>query len=63
LLELCERLSGYVKPGGSIALSGILETQAPAVLAEYSRFFTNLQVATEGPWGLVTGTRLKEEDG
>lgn len=62
LLELCDRLSGYVTPGGSIALSGILETQAPAVKAEYARFFTDLEVATEGPWALITGKRLGNRD-
>jgi len=40
-------------------LSGVLETQAPQVVAAYSAHFGDLQVITSGEWALVTGIRLK----
>jgi len=47
----------YARCGGRIALSGLLESQAPRVLQAYSRHFDALEVSTEGQWALVTGVR------
>eukprot|EP00884_Botryococcus_braunii_P006524 jgi/Botrbrau1/15873/Bobra.40_1s0057.1 len=58
ILELCESLAACVRPGGVIGLSGILDTQAPAVQESYSRYFTDFKLRTEGPWALLTGRRI-----
>lgn len=57
LLDLRPRLSSYVRPGGSLALSGILVEQAPAVVEAYAADFDDLNVQQEGHWALVTGVR------
>jgi ribosomal protein L11 methyltransferase len=57
LLELCPLLAGYVTIGGRILLSGILITQWPALRGAYERYFADFEVASEGDWALVTGTR------
>lgn len=57
LLDLQPRLAAYVRQGGTIALSGILEHQAPDVVEAYSRDFADLRVALEGEWALVTGIK------
>jgi ribosomal protein L11 methyltransferase len=46
---LAPLLAGRVRTGGHAILSGILETQAPAVLAAYERWFNM------GPWGSTEG--------
>ena len=35
LLDLSERLIGYVKPGGRLGLSGILAVQAEGIIEHY----------------------------
>uniref|UniRef100_A0A383VKK8 ETFB lysine methyltransferase n=1 Tax=Tetradesmus obliquus TaxID=3088 RepID=A0A383VKK8_TETOB len=57
LLELQPRLTAYCRPGGRLALSGILAEQAPDVVAAYSPYFEDFQVSTEGSWALVTARR------
>lgn len=58
VLDLAERLAGYTKRGtGRVILSGILVTQAPEVVAKYSRWFDDVAVDSEGEWALVTGRR------
>jgi len=59
VLDLEPRLAAYAKPGGRLALSGVLETQAHQVVAAYSAHFGDLRVITSGEWALVTGIRLK----
>eukprot|EP00879_Flechtneria_rotunda_P033157 GHRR01036694.1.p1 GENE.GHRR01036694.1~~GHRR01036694.1.p1 ORF type:complete len:182 (+),score=51.90 GHRR01036694.1:303-848(+) len=54
LVELQPRLTAYCKPGGQIALSGILDAQAPDVIEAYSPGFEGFQVHTDGGWALVT---------
>lgn len=49
----------FVKPGGRIALSGILGSQAPQVVAAYAAHFDALQVTEEGGWALVEGVRRR----
>ncbi|KAK9817789.1 hypothetical protein WJX72_002183 [[Myrmecia] bisecta] len=57
LLELRRRLASYVKPGGTIALSGILVGQVPTVQAAYAEHFTDMRVTSDGAWALLTGTK------
>ena len=58
LLELAPRLAGYCAPGGLLALSGILATQAPAVQAAYAPYFSDFLLACDdGDWALLTAVR------
>jgi len=57
LKALMPLLAAHVRPGGRIALSGILEAQAEEVMAIYSAAFAMRHDATEEGWALLTGTR------
>lgn len=57
LLDLQPRLSGYVKPGGHVLLSGILTSQVERVQAAYSSTFHKMEHAEENSWALLTGVR------
>jgi len=63
VLDLEELFAGYCKPGGSIALSGILfsEEQSGAVVEKYSKHFTQLEVYEEDGWACVHGVRNHEK--
>ncbi len=57
LILLAPLLAARTRPGGRIALSGILETQADDVAAAYGGFFrVRIERLLEG-WALVEGTR------
>ena len=56
---LAPLLTARVRNGGSICLSGILESQAPGLIAVYSRWF-NIDVwSKEEAWVALTGERFK----
>ncbi len=58
LLDLAPRLAGYLKPGGVLALSGILVSQVPTVKAAYEALgLTGFEVAEEKGWALLTARR------
>mmetsp|Transcript_32198 Transcript_32198/g.46458 ORF Transcript_32198/g.46458 Transcript_32198/m.46458 type:complete len:91 (+) Transcript_32198:1-273(+) len=59
LIFLAPNLSKFTKPGGRIALAGIVKRQADTVIKAYSsNHFEQLQVeALEDDWVLVTGVR------
>ena len=57
LLELQPRLSGYVKPGGILILSGITEAQAVDIQAAYGDSFHDFEVNTEENWAQVLAVR------
>jgi ribosomal protein L11 methyltransferase len=57
LLDLEARLAAYCRRGGRIALSGLLLSQAPQVVAAYGAHFDELRVTADGQWALVEGTR------
>lgn len=50
LAELKHIISAYVKPGGQLALSGILESQAQSVIAAYSDEFSFDPIAVQDEW-------------
>ena len=50
LAELKTVISSYVKPGGKLALSGILESQAQSVIDAYSDEFSFDPVAIQEEW-------------
>ena len=57
LIDLSLKFAGLVKPGGQIALSGILEEQATSLLSCYKRSFDLDSPIIENEWVLITGTR------
>ncbi len=57
LLELVELLAGLVKPGGRIALSGILAEQAETVRLAYESHFELDPTQQQGDWVLISGTK------
>ena len=58
LVELAGQLAALVKPGGRLALSGILREQADAVLAAYSSDFALDPLAEREGWVRISGRRL-----
>jgi ribosomal protein L11 methyltransferase len=50
LAELKTVISSYVKPGGKLALSGILESQAQSVIDAYSDEFSFEPIAVQEEW-------------
>ncbi|WP_049723647.1 50S ribosomal protein L11 methyltransferase [Gilvimarinus polysaccharolyticus] len=59
LAELAPQLSALTRRGGKICLSGILATQADAVMAAYSDDFTFDPVAQKDEWVRITGTKIR----
>ncbi|MEN8213737.1 MAG: 50S ribosomal protein L11 methyltransferase [Pseudomonadota bacterium] len=59
LAELAPLLTGLVRPGGAIALSGILHDQAAMVQQAYQQHFTLDPPQQLDDWILITGKRLK----
>lgn len=57
LITLEPQLASRTRPGGRIALSGILESQAADVVAAYARDFQIAVSANEKGWALVSGMR------
>jgi ribosomal protein L11 methyltransferase len=57
LILLAPALAARVRPGGRIALSGILSAQAAAVATAYARWFTLAPWREDDGWVLLTGTR------
>ena len=57
LMELAEMFQALVKPGGRIALSGILATQATECLAAYGRWFKMDETLYHDEWALLNGRR------
>ena len=58
LVELAPALSGLVRPGGQLILSGLLEEQADAVTAAYSGSFRMAPSTLSDGWALLAGTRV-----
>ena len=57
LTVLAPLLARLTRPGGQIALSGILVEQADAVLEAYAADFNMTRAATDEGWVLLTGRR------
>lgn len=57
LLALSPRFARLVPHGGRIALSGLLTTQVPHVLAAYEASFAMEAPHVRGDWALLCGTR------
>ena len=57
LIELAPVLSARARPGGRLALSGILDSQADEVAAAYAQTFEMSIGAREEGWALLEGVR------
>jgi ribosomal protein L11 methyltransferase len=57
LIRFAEQLSNYLKPGGSIVLSGILIEQIEQVTAVYDQYFQLDTPQTMDEWALVSGKK------
>ena len=58
VVALAPLFASYVKPGGSVCLSGVLETQTPAVIEAYEAAgFEALTRESEDGWAVVSGVR------
>jgi ribosomal protein L11 methyltransferase len=57
LIELAPGLAAAVRPGGEIALSGVLEAQAAAVTAAYRPWFHIGPFVLREGWTLISGRR------
>lgn len=55
LVGLAPTLSGHVRPGGGIVLSGILAEQVDAVCSAYAHAFEALVVDQQDDWVRITG--------
>ncbi len=58
LIDLAEQIGSLVRPGGQIALSGILAEQAAAVMAAYSGSFELETPREQEGWVLIAGRRI-----
>ncbi|XP_047336994.1 ribosomal protein L11 methyltransferase [Impatiens glandulifera] len=57
LLDLADDIVSYAKPGGVIALSGIIKEQVPGIVTRYSTFLEQITVSEIDDWALVKGIR------
>jgi ribosomal protein L11 methyltransferase len=62
LVDLAPLLARCVRPGGRIALSGLLIEQAQAVAAAYEPWFHIAMTGARDGWGLLAGCRRDDED-
>jgi len=61
LVSLAPHISGLLKPGAPLGLSGIMTSQSSMVEAAYIEYFDDVRVEKElGGWVLITGTRKRE---
>jgi len=61
LERLAPRLASRVRAGGSVVLSGILESQAGALAAAYSRCFDIGVWGSEDEWVALAGSRVEHD--
>jgi ribosomal protein L11 methyltransferase len=55
LISLASTIAGHTKPQGKLAMSGIVNKQAEAVVQAYKKHFARVQVEQqEDDWVLVT---------
>ncbi|MGM0630104.1 MAG: 50S ribosomal protein L11 methyltransferase [Pseudomonadota bacterium] len=58
LRELSETILAFVKPGGQLVLSGILERQVNDVIAAYQPDIAFDTPVIDGDWAMLSGTRV-----
>jgi len=55
LIELLPKFQSLLKPGGSLVISGILESQIETLKHYYSKYFSFVDSKVEKEWGLISG--------
>lgn len=60
LIDLAPRLVHHLKPGGYLALSGLIEAQVPMVQAAYEQHCTDITIEIDNGWALLSGCRRAE---
>jgi ribosomal protein L11 methyltransferase len=58
LLELASTFAEFVKRGGQIVLSGILEKQQDVIVEGYSTWFTKIEILSREEWIRVSAIRM-----
>lgn len=61
LMELAPALMGLLPAGGSIALAGLLNTQATEVGNAYQQWIEWEQILSRDGWSLLTGSRIHSQ--
>jgi ribosomal protein L11 methyltransferase len=61
LVGLSQDFAALVRPGGRLALSGLLEDQVPALRQAFSPWFELGRELVEDGWALVDGQRRRQE--
>ena len=59
LIELADKIAELVRPGGQLAMSGILAEQAGAVMEAFSDRFELEEPQQLDEWVLITGVRKR----
>jgi ribosomal protein L11 methyltransferase len=57
LIELAATFARYVRPGGRLVLSGVLEAQAADVAAAYAPYFGALEQTVRDGWSCLSASR------
>jgi ribosomal protein L11 methyltransferase len=57
LIDLSDRFAALVRPGGRIAVSGVLENQVESVAAAYARWFIIRATTVRDGWAMLSGSR------
>lgn len=57
LVELAPAFAAGLRPGGELALSGVLASQVESVTAAYRPWFDIGETATRDDWGVIVGRR------
>ena len=57
LVDLAPRLAALCRPGGTLALAGLLDTQADEVMAAYEPWFVMQEFARRDGWVCLSGSR------
>jgi ribosomal protein L11 methyltransferase len=61
LIALAPRLAALVRPGGAVALSGVLAGQAAEVMSTYRAMFRMSDPVEQDGWVLLSGVRIAED--
>lgn len=57
LIDLAPQLCHHLKPGGMLALSGLIEAQVELVMAAYMPYCDDFLVTLDSGWAIITGRR------
>ena len=57
LIQLRDQILAHLKPGGQLALSGIIKNQVDDVVAAYAPLVSDIEIAYDEDWARITGHR------